>query len=172
MFTRKFLGLACLLSTVTGAFAQEGPRLGTEATDEQIAAWDVSIAADGAGLPAGSGSATQGAAIYAVQCIACHGKEGSGKPNNRLVGGHGTLDGPAPVRTVGSYWPYAPTVFDYIRRAMPYPYTASLTDEEVYSLTAYLLFLNGIIEQDDVMDAETLPKVQMPNAENFIIAYP
>lgn len=172
MFTRKFLGLVCLLSTVTGAFAQEGPGLGTEATAEQIAAWDVSIAADGAGLPAGSGSATQGAAIYAIQCAACHGQEGSGKPNNRLVGGHGTLDGPAPVKTVGSYWPYAPTVFDYIRRAMPYPYTASLTDEEVYSLTAYLLFLNGVIEQDDVMDAETLPKVQMPNAENFIIAYP
>lgn len=172
MFTRKFLSLVCLLGIVTAAFAQEGPGLGTVATPEQIAAWDRSIAADGAGLPEGSGTATQGAAVYAVQCIACHGHEGSGKPNNRLVGGHGTLDGPAPVRTVGSFWPYAPTVFDYIRRAMPYQYTASLTDDEVYSLTAYLLYLNGIIDEEDVMDAETLANVKMPNRDNFVLAHP
>lgn len=172
MYTRKLLAIVCLLGSLSGAFAQEGPRLGTEATAEQIAAWDVSVAADGTGLPAGSGNATQGATIYAVQCAACHGQEGSGKPNNQLVGGHGTLQGPAPVKTVGSFWPYAPTVFDYIRRAMPYPFTASLSDEEVYALTAYLLFLNGIIDEDDVMDAKTLPQVEMPNRQNFVISYP
>lgn len=176
MFTRKFFYrfgvFGIVVMPLSISLAQEGPDLGTKATSGQIAAWDISIAPDGEGLPIGSGTVPQGKAIYTVQCIACHGKEGVGKPNNRLVGGHGSLSGPAPVKTVGSYWPYATTVFDYIRRAMPYPLSGSLTDDEVYALTAYLLFLNGIIEEDDVLDARTLPEVEMPNRDNFVLAYP
>jgi len=180
MFMRKFLCLfgvpgivtISLSMTLAQALAEQGPDLGIEATPAQITAWDISIAPDGEGLPEGSGTARQGKAVYAMQCIACHGQEGSGKPNNRLVGGHGSLSSPVPVKTVGSYWPYATTVFDYIRRAMPYTLSGSLTDGEVYAVTAYLLFLNGIVKEDDVIDAQTLPQVQMPNRDNFVLAYP
>jgi len=172
MFMRKCLCLFSALGIASMALAKDGPGLGIKATDAQVAAWDISIAPDGEGLPAGSGTAAQGAAIYAIRCVACHGQAGAGKPNNRLVGGRGTLSSAAPVKTIGSFWPYATTVFDYIRRAMPYPFSGSLTDEEVYAVTAYLLFLNKIIEEDDVMDARTLPQVQMPNRDNFVLAYP
>jgi len=152
--------------------APKGPGLGVPATPVQVDAADVSIGPDGAGLPPGSGTAAQGEAIYTTKCIACHGPQGSGTVNDRLAGGQKTLATPAPVKTIGSYWPYATTVFDYVRRAMPYPTPHSLTDPEVYALTAYLLSLNGIIGKDDVMDARTLPKVQMPNRGNFILSYP
>lgn len=152
--------------------AEEGPSLGLQATEAQIAGWDVGIAPDGSGLPPGSGTPAQGAAIYAVKCIACHGAEGAGKPNDQLVGGQGTLASGSPVRTIGSYWPYATTLFDYIRRAMPYPMPHSLTDDETYALTAYLLRLNGIVGDDAVIDAQSLPRVRMPNRDNFDPAYP
>ncbi len=172
MFTRKSLWLCSLFSAAFVSAAQEGPGLGVQATPAQIAAWDISIAPDGEGLPAGSGTVVDGEVLYLAQCVACHGFEGSGNPNNQLVGGHGSLSGPRPVKTVGSYWPYATTVFDYTRRAMPYAYSNSLTDDQVYSVTAYLLFLNGIIDKEDVMDANTLPQVEMPNRDNFVLAYP
>jgi len=149
-----------------------GPGLGREATPAEVAAWDVSIPPDGAGLPPGRGTPAQGAVIYAQKCQNCHGEKGGGQPNDRLVGGQGTLASKMPVRTIGSYWPYATTLFDYVRRAMPYTQSHSLTDDEVYAVTAYLLHLNGIIAEMSVMDAETLPKVRMPNRENFILAYP
>ena len=152
--------------------APKGPGLGVPATPAQVERADVSIGPDGVGLPPGSGTASQGEAIYTTKCIACHGPQGSGTVNDRLAGGQKTLATPAPVKTIGSYWPYATTVFDYVRRAMPYPTPHSLTDPEVYALTAYLLSLNGIIGKDDVMDAQTLPKVQMPNRGNFILSYP
>ena len=101
--------------------APKGPGLGVPATPAQIDAADVSIGPDGAGLPPGSGTPAQGEAIYTTKCIACHGPQGAGTVNDRLVGGQGTLASPAPVKTIGSYWPYATTVFDYVRRAMPYP---------------------------------------------------
>ncbi|HMB32714.1 MAG TPA: cytochrome c [Methylomirabilota bacterium] len=132
----------------------------------------MSIPPDGTGLPPGRGTPAQGAVIYAQKCQNCHGEKGGGQPNDRLVGGQGTLASKAPVRTIGSYWPYATTLFDYVRRAMPYTQSHSLTDDEVYAVTAYLLHLNGIIAEMSVMDAETLPKVRMPNRENFILAYP
>jgi cytochrome c len=132
----------------------------------------VSIPPDGTGLPPGRGTPAQGAVIYAQKCQNCHGEKGGGQPNDRLVGGQGTLASKAPVRTIGSYWPYATTLFDYVRRAMPYTQSHSLTDDEVYAVTAYLLHLNGIIAEMSVMDAVTLPKVRMPNRENFILAYP
>jgi cytochrome c len=108
--------------------------------------------------------------VYAAKCQACHGEKGAGKPNDTLVGGFGTIasDKPA-VKTIGSYWPYATTLFDYVRRAMPYNATKSLTSDEVYAVSAYLLNLNGIIGNDDVMDAQTLPKVKMPNHDGFIL---
>lgn len=167
------LGIPALSAAWPGALnAQEGPGLGVELTPEQIAAWDINIAPDGTGLPPGSGDAREGAEVFAVQCIACHTTDGSDGLNDRLVGGHGTLASAVPVRTVGSFWPYATTIFDYIRRAMPYALPQSLTDDETYALTAYLLHLNGIIGEDEIMDAESLPRVEMPNRDGFILAWP
>jgi cytochrome c len=154
------------------AVAQQGPGLGEPISAEDLAPWDISIQPGGAGLPAGSGTAAVGAEVYAAKCIACHGEKGAGQPNDRLVGGHGTLTDLAQVRTIGSFWPYASTVFDYIRRAMPFQAPQSLTNDEVYALTAYLLALNGIIDEDDEMNARTLARVRMPNRDGFILAYP
>jgi cytochrome c len=153
------------------ALGQEGPRLGVPATAAEIAAWDISIGPDGAGLPPGSGTAMTGAPVYEAKCRVCHGEKGAGQPNDQLVGGHGTLRDAAAVRTVGSYWPYATTLFDYVRRAMPFIQPQSLTADELYGLTAYLLFLNGVIGETDEMNATTLPKVVMPNRDNFVWSY-
>jgi cytochrome c len=150
----------------------KGPSLGAPVTPAEIAAMDLSIGPDGAGLPPGSGTAKQGADVYATKCLACHGPEGANGVNDRLVGGQGTLASATPLKTIGSYWPYATTVFDYVRRAMPYPAPHSLSDAEAYALTAYLLHLNGIIGGDDVMDATSLPKVKMPNQGRFTSAIP
>jgi len=157
----------CATPTVTGT-----PNLGRVATPAEVAGWDVSIPPDGTGLPPGRGTSADGATVFEQKCQSCHGEKGAGRPNDRLVGGHGTLASKTPVRTIGSYWPYATTVFDYVRRAMPYTQSQSLSDDEVYAVTAYLLHLNGIIGEADVMDAQSLPKVRMPNRDNFILAYP
>jgi cytochrome c len=152
--------------------AVETPNLGREANPTQIAGWDISVGPDGAGLPPGKGTAAEGAVVYEQKCLACHGAAGAGQPNDRLVGGQGTLASGTPVKTIGSYWPYATTVFDYVRRSMPYTQAQSLTNDEVYALTAYLLRLNGIIGETDQIDARTLPAVKMPNEPNFIRMYP
>src|SRR5215510_6818640 len=179
MSTRNRIGVAICVVALAGcaspaAIMREtpGPGLGREATPAEVAAWDVSIPPDGTGLPPGRGTPAQGAVIYAQKCQNCHGEKGGGQPNDRLVGGQGTLASKAPVRTIGSYWPYATTVFDYVRRAMPYAQPQSFTDDEVYAVTAYLLHLNGIIGEHDEMNAQTLPKVAMPNQTNFIVVYP
>jgi cytochrome c len=171
MFERVGFVAAASFAFASLAAAQEGPGLGVPATPEQIAGWDLSIGPDGAGLPPGSGTAAAGKIVYDAKCLACHGADGAGQPNDRLVGGQGTMREAAPIRTVGSYWPYATTVFDYIRRAMPYVTPHTLTADETYAVTAYLLALNGVIAQDAVMDASTLPKVVMPNRANFDSAY-
>jgi cytochrome c len=151
------------------AFAAESPNLGRVTTPEEVAAWDISIGPDGVGLPPGNGTAKQGEAIYTSKCVACHGEKGAGKPNDQLVGGQGTLPGDKPpVKTVGSFWPYATTIFDYVRRAMPYNESKSLTNDEVYAVVAYILQLNGIIGENDPMNAQTLPKVRMPNRDGFV----
>jgi cytochrome c len=152
--------------------AMESPNLGREATPAQIAGWDISVGPDGVGLPPGTGTPATGATVYEQKCLVCHGEKGTGQPNDRLVGGQGTLTSKAPMRTIGSYWPYATTVFDYVRRSMPYTQPHSLSDNEVYAVTAYLLNLNGIIGENDEMNAQTLPKVKMPNQSNFIVVYP
>ncbi len=147
----------------------ETPDLGHPATPEEIAVWDISSGPDGAGLPPGSGSPQHGEAVYAAKCLPCHGEKGAGKPNDQLVGGFGTLAGDQPpVKTVGSFWPYATTLFDYVRRAMPLDSPKSLSDDEVYALCAYILQLNGVIKDDAVLNAQTLPTVQMPNRNGFI----
>jgi mono/diheme cytochrome c family protein len=169
MRMRDWFAIAAGVVTLACAGARaESPDLGRVATPDEIAGWDISIDPSGAGLPAGSGNARQGAATFAAKCAACHGEAGGGKPNDQLVGGQGTIATDKPVKTVGSYWPYATTLFDYIRRAMPMPQSKSLHDEEVYALVAYILAQNKIIGEDDAMDAHTLPRVRMPNREGFV----
>lgn len=160
----------CAAAISTAASAVETPRLGQPISPGDLAPWDISIGPDGAGLPPGKGAATQGEAVYAAKCLACHGEKGAGRPNDALVGGSGTIasDKPA-VKTVGSYWPYAVTLFDYVRRAMPYQDSQSLTSDELYAVSAYILHLNGVIGADDVMDAQSLPKVKLPNRDGFIV---
>lgn len=163
---RRAVGAAFML--VCGAAQAESPGLGRAVTAQDIASFDISIEPDGAGLPPGVATAAQGRTVYEAKCLGCHGENGAGKPNDRLVGGVGTLTGSqTPVKTVGSYWPYATTVFDYVRRAMPFNSPKSLSDEEVYAVTAYLLHLNGIIGENEAIDAKSLPKVAMPNRNGF-----
>lgn len=142
--------------------------VGHAATERDLAAWNIDAAADGAGLPKGSGSVVRGRGIYAQQCAACHGAKGEGKPADQLVGGQGTLKSDKPIKTIGSFWPYATTVFDFINRAMPYNAPQSLSADEVYSVTAYLLFLNGVLPENAVVDARSLPQVRMPNRDGFV----
>jgi S-disulfanyl-L-cysteine oxidoreductase SoxD len=148
------------------------PAFGAVVSAEEIARSDISIPPSGAGLPAGSGTARQGAAVYAAKCLACHGDKGAGKPADALAGGIGSLATAKPVRTVGSYWPYATTLFDYVRRAMPLPNPLSLTDDEVYAVSAYVLYLNGLVAEDTPMTATTLPLVKMPNRDGFVSEWP
>lgn len=180
MYSLKTLTAALAASTLLAACAtssdtasesaapMRAPNLGRAATPEMIAAMDISIPPSGAGLPAGSGTAAQGAKVYEAKCQTCHGPKAVGKPADPLVGGVGTLASGKAQRTVGSYWPYATTLFDYTRRAMPTTAPLSLTNDEVYAVTAYVLALNGIIKEEQVMNAKTLPQVKMPNRDGFI----
>jgi mono/diheme cytochrome c family protein len=159
---------ACAAMFVAAPVLAQAPQLGQPIAPADIAPWDISIGPDGAGLPPGRGTAAEGEAVYAAKCQACHGEKGTGRPNDALVGGFGSLaPDKAPVKTVGSYWPYATTLFDYIRRAMPFQESQTLTSDEVYALSAYILNLNGIVGTNDVLDAQSLPKVRMPNRDGF-----
>ena len=166
----KLLALFSVL-IVCGACWAQAPKyknIGRSATPEEIRAWDISIGPSGKELPAGSGTAIDGAKVYAEKCAVCHGAAGEGGIGTRLVGGQGTLTSAKPVKTVGSFWPFATTVYDVINRTMPYDKRGSLSPTEVYSLTAFLLYKNGIIKESDVIDAKSLPKIQMPNRNGFI----
>jgi len=160
--------LAACATSSEAPVPTRGPGLGQRAPAELVAAWDISIPPSGEGLPAGSGSVAQGAKVYAAKCQSCHGEKGAGKPADRLTGGIGSLGSGKAVMTVGSYWPYATTLFDYTRRAMPTTAPMTLSNEEVYAVTAYVLYLNDIIREDQVMNAQTLPQVKMPNRDGFI----
>lgn len=164
------LGIAMAAATV--AIAAEPGRFGYGriATPEEIAGWDIDVRGDdGAGLPAGSGSVAKGTEVFAEQCAACHGTFGEGEGRfPKLAGGKGTLKLDRPEPTVGSYWPFAPTLWDYVNRAMPMQAPRSLSADDVYALTAYILNLNDIVPNEFVADRDSLPKVKMPNRDSFI----
>ena len=167
----KLLGPVALLAVCTAAWAQAPTYkdIGRSPTEEEIRAWDDAIGPAGKELPPGSGTARNGAEVYAGKCAMCHGPDGEGTAlAPRLVGGKGTLTSPKPVLTVGSYWPFATTIFDYVRKAMPRGQEGSLTPDEIYAVTAFVLYKNDIVKETDVIDAKTLPKIQMPNRNGFI----
>ncbi len=171
---------ALLLALVAFAFAAgsalaDTPNLGKPIAESDVAAWDIAAMPSGAGLPPGSGNAAQGAKVFAEKCSACHGDAGKGGPVARvpLVGGRPLTDGIDTPKTIANFWGHATTVFDFTRRAMPFNAPRQLlTADEIYATTAYILFLNKIIGENDVMDAKSLPQVKMPNRDNFIIRFP
>jgi cytochrome c len=142
--------------------------MGRAPTAGEVKAWDVTIPPDGKGLPPGSGTAALGKPIYVERCASCHGDRGEDAKYGRLVGGRGTLNTDKPLLTIGSFWPYATTLWSYINRAQPLDEPGSLTADQVYAVTAYLLYLNGIIGETDVLDARALPQVRMPNRDGFV----
>jgi len=152
------------------ALAAQSPTFGVgrAARADELAALDIDVTPDGHGLPVGAGTADAGKAIYAARCVTCHGATGKEGPQDVLAGGQGTLTAPKPTKTVGSYWPYATIVFDYVRRAMPFDHPGTLPVNDVYSVTAYVLYLNAIVGEHDVLDQTTLPKVKMPNRDGFV----
>ena len=172
MSMRKLALATVAFAVVAGAALAETPNLGKPITPEELAPWDNFILPDGTSLPPGSGTFAQGAPIFAQKCASCHGEGGKGGGIAAgLVGGppHASLDG---GKTIPNYWPYATTLFDFIRRSMPFTQPGSLTNQEVYALTAYLLAANKLIGEGDQINAQTLPKVKMPNRDNFIVRFP
>jgi cytochrome c len=174
MFTREILRvLALAVGLGTAAAFAETAGLGKPVSEADLAAWDISVMPDGTGLPAGSGTPAQGARVYAEKCSSCHGDNGrnpvSAGAGPMVSGPISGIDGP---KTIGSFYGYSTIVFDFVRRAMPWNMPRTLTNDEVYAVTAYLLAINKIIGEEDVMNAQTLPKVKMPNRDNFIIRFP
>lgn len=142
--------------------------VGRTPTAEEVKQWAITPNPSGKGLPEGRGTAAEGREIYANRCKKCHGVKGEGAESVALVGGQGSLTSAKPLKTVGSYWPYATTVFDYIRRSMPYDKPGTLSNDQVYAVTGFVLFLNGVVQESTVIDAGSLPKVQMPNRDGFV----
>lgn len=165
-FERRFAAAAALLACLSSQAQTYG--LGTALSAGAVAPWNIDVSADGTGLPPGHGSVAEGRRVYDSQCAACHGAKGEGGIADKLVGGIGSLKADKPVKTIGSFWPYATTLYDFIARAMPYTAPKSLKPEEVYAVTAYLLNLNGIVPADAVLDAYSLPRVVMPNRNGFV----
>ncbi len=169
---RLKLKAAFLVSAIamlaTAGQAEDRFGIGREATPAEIAGWNIDIGRDGSNLPPGNGSVERGRTVFSEQCAACHGDSGQGGVGDRLVGGQGTLASPKPIRTVGSYWPYAPTLFDYIRRAMPQNAPQSLSNQDVYAVSAYILSLNGFVPANAVLDAKSLAAIKMPNRDGFV----
>ena len=164
-----FFGAALIAQTNMSSQPDSNP-VGHAPAPGQIKEENITVLPNGEGLPAGNGTPDQGEKIYQAKCAACHGENGEGKPPTgvQLVGGIGTLATAHPVKTIGSYWPYATSVWDYIHRSMPYTEPGTLSADETYAVTAFLLFKNGIISHDEAMSQATLPKVRMPNRDGFI----
>ena len=157
-----------LVAAMPASAKTGGYGIGTPATSDEIAGWDIDIRPDGKGLPPGSGSVEDGEMMYEQKCASCHGSFGEGVGRYPvLAGGEGTLTNERPEKTVGSYWPYASTLWDYIHRAMPFTQPQSMTDDEVYAITAYVLYLNDLVEDDFVLTADNLASVEMPNQDGF-----
>ncbi len=171
MSTHNFLRLVALGALVLGSTVS-AQNLGTPISEAEIAPWDISILPDGTGLPPGSGMPSEGARIFAAKCSVCHGENGKGGLAAAIAGGGPLTSGIEATKTIANFWPYATTLFDFTRRAMPWPRPRSLTNDEVYALTAYMLSLNKIVGENDVMNAQTLPKVRMPNRDGFIVRFP
>lgn len=168
---KRFLSIiaqAVLLLAGQASHAAEGPRLGKPASPQDIAAWSLTVFPDGKGLPAGRGTAVEGKAVYEQHCASCHGARGAGGSAEELAGATQGLTGATPDKTIGTYWPYATTLFDFVRRSMPPNAPGSLGNDQVYAVCAYLLHINGIIPETAAMDASALPLVKMPNREGFI----
>jgi cytochrome c len=167
MSSHKFVIAGALVagSLLSPALAAD---FGRPATPNEIKLWDIDVRSDGKGLPEGSGTVAQGKSVFAENCSVCHGDKGEDGIKDRLVGGQGTLASDKPIKIVGSFWPYATTLFDYIHRAMPYQAPGSLSVDDTYAVAAYILNLNGILAADSKLDRETLPKIQMPNRDGFI----
>jgi len=175
MSTRRVLlalALAVLAGSYARVFAQDSPHLGKAITEADVAAWDISILPDGTGLPPGSGTPEQGSTVFAAKCAVCHGENGKGGSAAAVIGGQPLTTGIETPKTIANFWPYATTLFDFTRRAMPWPRPRSLTNDEVYALTAFILAQNKIIGASDVMNAQTLPKVRMPNRDGFVPRFP
>ena len=172
--TRALVFAVLALSCGAPGFSRAvlGQGLGRPITEADVAAWDISILPDGTGLPPGSGTPAQGTQVFAAKCSACHGESGKGGVAAALVGGAPLTSGIEAAKTIANFWPYATTLFDFTRRAMPWNKPRSLTNDEVYALTAYLLSLNKIVGEQDVMNARTLPKVRMPNRDGFVVRFP
>jgi len=168
--SKQALSLIAALFAALGVVWAQDSKLGVgrPATAEEIKAWDITIFPDGSGLPPGEGAPEQGAEVYKRRCEECHGAEAKGAEDAALVGGHQTLASEKPLKTAVGFWPHATTLFDYIRRAMPFERPGMLTDDQVYAVVAYLLSLDGVIKPDEVMNAETLAKVEMPNRDGFV----
>jgi S-disulfanyl-L-cysteine oxidoreductase SoxD len=162
--------VAQLCRPATAVLCAQSPTFGVgrAARGDEIAAIDIDVTPDGRGLPPGRGTAAAGKAVYAAHCVTCHGATGKEGPQDVLAGGQGTLAAPKPLKTVGSYWPYSTIVFDYVRRAMPFDHPCTLPVNDVYAVTAYVLYLNTIVGEQDVIDQTTLPKVRMPNRDGFV----
>src|SRR5262245_58316029 len=168
MWKRSALFALAATAALAAQSAQPRYGVGRPPTPEEIRNLGSAIAPDGTGLPAGSGTVAEGRQLFAAQCARCHGPAGEGGVGARLVGGQGTLATPKPLKTVGSFWPYSTTLWDYINRAMPFDKPGLLSPPEVYSAVAFVLNLNGIIREDEPMNAATLPKVRMPNRDGFV----
>jgi S-disulfanyl-L-cysteine oxidoreductase SoxD len=172
MSTRKLAIAACLLALAAGTARAETPHLGRPVSPADLAAWDINVLPDGRNLPPGRGTAADGAKIFAEKCAVCHGENGAGGHAVRLIGGPPKASLEPGSKTIANYWPYATTLFDVIRRSMPFTQPRSLTNEEVYALVAYVLAGNKLIGAEDEINATTLPKVRMPNRDNFVPQYP
>jgi len=166
------LSLALFIATGTAAAVAQGPSLGQAISASDIAAWDLTVMPDGTGLPSGRGTPEQGAAVFAQKCAACHGENGKGGISSALVSDRRRTSIDGAEKTIPNFWPYATTLFDYIRRAMPWQLPRSLSDDEAYALTAFLLAQNKLIGPSEAMDAKSLPKVRMPNEGGFIDRFP
>jgi cytochrome c len=159
------LGLAVVTACAMAASAAD---FGRTASPDQIRLWDIDVRPDGVGLPGGAGNVLRGRQVYEENCGACHGDLGQGGFADRLAGGQGSLGSDHPVKTVGSFWPYATTLFDYVRRAMPYPAPQTLSDDDTYAVVAYILNLNAIVPANTSLNASNLPAIRMPNRNGFV----
>lgn len=171
MFMLRFTLLLLSFLSFNILAVEKGPNLGKPASSKLIKQWDIDVFPSGKGLPKGQGTTVSGKKVYQTQCLSCHGVDGTGDSADELAGASHSLTDNPPDKIIGTYWPYATTLFDFTRRAMPLNSPRSLNNNELYAVTAYLLFLNGIIDKNDVINANTLPKIKMPNHDGFINVY-